>query len=714
MATPTSKPWTGEEALTFQDTPSNHPIIGKRQSLVATVDSLNIHDVLNFEWIEEISRPFQAEVLVRLTEKSKIPDNCIGKSAALTFKEADTQGLKDCRFWHGLISHFKEESPIDDFPLVRFRVVPEFWFLSLTKDSQIFNDMRTIDIIQDVLKKNKMTEVEIKNTSNGKDKRNFCVQYQESHFDFISRMAEEAGIFYFFKFSEKKHKLILADDGKEYQPLSEGHLTFNDNQTGGVSLFKHLQSFQRIQTATPTQFSTTDYCAKKPDDDLFSKTGRSESHLPDLSIYNYPGCFEKKPEGEKINKILLEAEEAQKVIFRGRSTNPLLSSGVKFKIKNHPGKSLNDADYVVLRIRHFYGTESAREDYHNVFEAILAKTPFRPRRLTEKPKAPLETAIVVGPKDKEIYTDADGRIKIKFHWDRRKDSEAPPDKRSCWVRVATGWAGSGWGMVSTPRIGQEVVVTFLNHDPDRPLIVGSVFNGIHEAPYVSKDPSQSGIKSHSTEKGTAETYNEIRLTDKKGEEEFYIQAEKKFSMLVKNAVEALVKDGGIKLTLEKGDTIFETKEGDVKITLTKGNSETTLSDGNLTQTLSKGNRTTKITGNDETKLTNGKQSVSISGGGYTLEVSGGDVLVNAKTGKMTFKAMGGFVFDSPTGKFTVKTMGIDLKATTNATMEGLQLALKGTVKASLEGTVQSEVKGTMVSAQGTAMTQVKGAMVMIN
>ncbi len=677
-------------------------------SIQVTIPGLKVHDVWRFEGREEISRPFQFYLWVRIELKEKVPNGLTQKPVGITLK--DKKG-GDIRFFHGIISSVTEpnSAPLKEgYRLVKIGVSSTFGLLQDTLDSQIFFQKTTLEIIEEVLRAHKV-DCENQVKSAGKKKRVFCVQYQESHFSFLSRLMEEEGIFYFFEFKAGKHTLIFMDE-IESCPSLGGKIRFWTNEVADKLYADSVCVFQKEQHLKPQKFSTNDYFFKKPEQKLLVKEGE-EGTIP-LSLYAYPGYFEERGPGAEIAKKRLASYECRKTLFAGQSTASKFSAGVTFTLTEH-GRL--DGAYVLMGVSHFYGLDDAAKDiWENTFEAIPKKTTFRPLFVTPRPVAVQETATVVGPSGDEIYTDEYGRIKVKFHWDTR---DVKADERSDWIRVAYGWAGHGWGVVQTPRIGQEVVVTFLNHDPDRPLVVGCVYNGTHKPPYVTEDPTKSTVKSHSTKKGTAENYNEFRFTDKKGEEEVYLQAEKKLQMLVKNAVIALVKEGGIKVTLDKGDTTFESKDGNYSFTLDKGNSKTTLKQGNMEILLDKGNRTTKIKGNDETTITSGKGSLAITGGGYTVKISGGDVSIET-TGQFKVTAAKGVSFSTPQDfavkcrSFSITAMqGFDCKATSTINFQGSTISAKG-MNMNLQG-MQTNIKGMNIQIQG-AMTSIKGAMVMVN
>ncbi len=704
----------------------NHLFIGsktlsKSENIIISSPDLKVHDVLRFEGKEHLSKPFSFELYMRLEKNAKIPNDITGKPLSIRLQDSKKTLL---RFFHGIILWVEEmeEAPPDEFRWMNLGVCSLFEMLSLTEDTRIFSEMTASQIIEKILKENSV-DFENKTTATGKEKREFCVQYKESHFHFVSRLMEEEGMFYFFTFKENKHILILCDDVKHYEVFKED-LSFHKSTLQNTLFSNHIWRFKQRQRKVLQSISLTDYWFEKPDQDLLVKK-EGPKGSPSLERYDYPGRFGEKSPGENIANRRLEAAEALKSVCKGLSSAPALSAGVKFKLTKHPQDALN-ASYAILSIHHFYGLDrNGNPVVHNTFQAIPEKTPFRPLETTPKPFASQDTAKVMGPKGEEVYRDKYGRIKVKFHWDRRPEKDVKDEERSCWIRVASSWAGNGWGALYTPRIGQEVVVTFLNNNPDRPLVIGCVYNGTHLPPYAD-DPAKSTLKSHSTKQGQDENFNEIRFTDEKGKEEIFLQAEKDAHILIKDSVKTEIKGntetkisgdrhviigadleqaakdkgkGDDFLTLEKGTRTIELKGS-------SGHLKTLIADGNKTLQIKKGNdETTLDHGNLTLSLKSGTQETTIKGGGYTLKVTGGDITMTT-TGKLKVDAKQGISF-STMGTFSVDCMKFDVKSKTD-------LSLSATINLTAEGKVQSTLKGAMANVQGQAMTQVKGAMVMLN
>jgi type VI secretion system secreted protein VgrG len=374
-----------------------------------------------------------------------------------------------------------------------------------------------------------------------------------------------------------------------------------------------------------------------------------------------------------------------------------------------------------------YGSSAAGSSYSNVFTCIPASVPFRPPRTTPKPMVQgLQTAVVTGPGGEEIYVDKYGRVKVQFFWDRKGKKD---DKSSCWIRVVEQWAGKNWGFVCNPRIGQEVIVDFLEGDPDRPLITGRVYNASQMPPYNLPDNlTQSGIKSRSSKGGSPTNFNEIRFEDKKGSEEVYVHAEKDFNRVVENndtlkvgfdkkdkgdqtvqvfnnqglAVGASGCDDGsqtIKIWNNQALTVGndQAKDGSQTITIYKDRTET-VKTGNESVTIEQGNRTVTVQqGNDTHEISQGNRAVTIDMGNDTLTIKMGNQTTKLNLGASSTEAMQSIELKVGQNSIKIDQMGI--------TLSGMMVKV--------QGQIQTQVQGTMVQVSGDAMTQISGGITMI-
>jgi len=414
--------------------------------------------------------------------------------------------------------------------------------LSLTTNCKIFQNKTVVDIIKVVFNEYEFTDFEDKTTGKYKE-RVYCFQYTETAFNFVSRLMEEEGIFYFFEHKKGKHTLILTDDLDAHKTCAN----WTEAEIGN-SLIKTCTVEQVI---TSNKYAVNDYNFETPSVNLTSSAGSPKGST--YRLYEYPAKYDVTSDGEGISKKRLEASVLPTKFITGESTYRTFNAGYKFKLKNHQKQDLNK-EYVFYSV----SINVTQTDYWNSFKAFPADTPFRPVIKTPKPKIyGTQTAIVVGKSGEEIWTDKYGRIKIQFYWDQDGKND---ENSSCWVRVTQIWAGKSWGTLFTPRIGAEVIVSFLEGDPDRPIITGPVYNAIQTVPYqLPSDMNKSAILTRSTKKGSAG--NEIRFDDTKDSEELYVHAQKDMNTVVENQRTSTIKESNEILTVEKGNRTIKINKG---------------------------------------------------------------------------------------------------------------------------------------------------------
>jgi type VI secretion system secreted protein VgrG len=488
---------------------------------------------------ESLSRLFSFELDLLSADPEIKFDKIIGQKVRIRVR----LGKEKERFFHGIISRFMQTG--SDVGLANYRatMVPALWFLTRTADCRIFQSKKVPDIIQEIFKENGVTDIKTVLKASY-EPRDYCVQYRETDFNFVSRLMEQYGMFYFFEHEEKKHTLVLSDDLSAHQPCPE-QPEVSWNPHGSDNLDEDvITSLQWEETFRFGMYAVTDYNFETPSTSLRAevKTQIDVGGNSKYEIYDYPGEYGKKAEGDGIAKIRMQEEEAQYKVISGNGTARVFTSGYKFTLQDYVRKDVN-GDYVLTQVQHVASVGSTytigaagggkEGDYSNSFTCIPAKRPFRPPQVTPKPmvKGP-QTAMVVGKSGEEIWTDKYGRVKVQFHWDRYGTMN---ESSSCWVRVSQNWAGKNWGAMFIPRIGQEVIVEFLEGDPDQPIITGRVYNAEQMPPYeLPANQTQSGIKSRSSKGGSPGNFNEIRLEDKKGGEQIYIHGEKDWTIDIKN------------------------------------------------------------------------------------------------------------------------------------------------------------------------------------
>jgi len=473
--------------------------------------------------VEGVSRPFEFTLELLSEDAGITAADLLRKPVAIELQLPN----EETRTVHGLVRRFVQLGRHQQLTAYRAEVVPWLWFLSLSSDCRIFQKQSVPQIVEGVFRDLGCTDFALR--LHGRyQPRGYCVQYRESHLDFVSRLLEEEGIAYFFEHEAGRHTLVLADAPSEFRPCPNAAvlpMAFTDDDRVLQDCVTRLEA---ERSACLGQVTLADYDALQPRLDLRTSIGGDGPRLGEA--YDYPGGYRLRDEGERYARVRLEERHALGAVVRGTSTSAALCSGTRFELQEHYSDALN-GPYTVLEVRH----EARAGDrgtwgrgayaYHNTFIAVPFATPYRPPRTTPRPVVRgAQTAVVVGPRGEDIWTDRHGRIKVQFHWDRLGKND---EGSSCWVRVASPWAGKNWGAVHLPRIGQEVLVDFLEGDPDRPIVVGGVYNADQTPPFtLPADKTQSGLRSRSTLGGGPSDANELRFEDKRGEEEVLLHAQR--------------------------------------------------------------------------------------------------------------------------------------------------------------------------------------------
>ena len=643
-----------------------------------------------FSGQEAISSLFQFNLDLLAENRQNVTfDALLGQKVAIQVMLPDNQK----RYFHGIVSSFSQGGRDHLFTRYRAEMVPQFWLLTHKVQSRIFQNMTVPDILKKVLDGLEIVW-EIQGTFQPRD---YCTQYRESDFQFASRLMEEEGIYYFFKHSESSHKMVIANTPQSHPDLPGTAKIIYEEARGGTRDEERIYQWEKQQELRSGKYTLWDHCFELPKKHLEAEktiletvqAGKVAHKLKvggndQLEIYDYPGAYAQRFDGVDpgggdrsgdVNKIFedstrtvgirMQQEALLSMLISGASNCRHFVSGYKFNLTRHFNA---DGQYVITSCSHAAkhgfdtatGMDSSDSHYSNVFTCIPLALPFRPLRTAPRPFVRgSQTAVVVGPSGEDIFTDKYSRVKVQFHWDRQGKNNADS---SCWVRVGTPWAGNQWGIIHIPRIGQEVIVDFLEGDPDQPIVVGSVYNAEQMPPYKLPDnKTQSGIKSRSSLKGGSDDFNELRLEDKKGSEEIYFHAQKDFNRVVENDDSLKV---GHDQTIEiKNNRTEVVKEGNEKVTVEQGNRDVKISMGNETLKISMGNQQTNIDlGKSETEA---MQSIEL------------------KVGQSSVK---------------LDQMGVTIK--------GMMI--------SIEGQIQVQMKGMMTQIQGTAMLQEQGGIIMIN
>ncbi|MGA8658071.1 MAG: type VI secretion system tip protein TssI/VgrG [Chthoniobacterales bacterium] len=525
--------------------------------------------VTGFRGAEQLSHLFSFELDLVADNATQVDFNkIVGNEITLQIAIVGQGGSGQSRFINGICVRFSEGDRNEQFTSYSAEVVPKVWLLSRLARSRIFQQKSVPDILKAVLQ-----GFDCGFQLRGQyEPREYCVQYRETDLNFASRLMEEEGIYYFFEHSDGRHQMIVADTPQSHSDVP-GLTTVNyDVVVGGSKKADHVYSWEKTQALRASKYTLRDHTFEQPTQNLEAKenildsvqAGTVQHQLKDqanapLEIYDFPGGYADRFDGvspsggdqparlqkifednKRTVKLRMEAEALPSLTIEGSSLCSNFVAGHKFTLARHFD---GDGNYVLVSVTHdasigdAFRTGSTAFSYSNSFTCIPLQLPYRPERRTPKPFiAGFQSALVTGPAGKEIFTDKFGRVKVQFFWDREGKND---ENSSCWIRVAQSFAGKRWGSSFWPRLGQEVLVTFEEGDPDRPIIVGSVYNAEQMPPYLGdgldskhkNDPNVSGIKTNTTLGGVG--FNEIRFDDTKGKEQMFLHAEKNLDVRVK-------------------------------------------------------------------------------------------------------------------------------------------------------------------------------------
>jgi type VI secretion system secreted protein VgrG len=621
---------------------------------------------------EEMARLFEFNVLA-VSEPDAVIDlkALLGTKASVAL-ELPTGGPRQL---HGIVASAGFDGIVGRRPSYRLTLRPWLWMLTRRSDTRIFQNKTIEQILRDVFS---VYAADFEFDITARPQYEYCVQYRETDFNFVSRLMEEEGMYYFFTHTASQHKMVICDKmGKHAAFPGFAKVKFRDTHDASLD-FQAVEQWRSQFELPSSKYSHDDYNFLTSQQDLIvSETSGRTPQRAALEIYDPPGRYAVTGQGKRLAKIRMEEIDARFHRVSGSSFSVRgIAVGHRMRLEEHPRAAEND-EYVILTTRieaQYAGYEAGTGPTHFEcrFTALRAGETFRPDRITPKPIVPgPQTAEVVGPAGDEIHTDVHGRVKVQFHWDRlgKKDPQS-----SCFLRVASGWAGKAWGMISLPRIGQEVVVSFIEGDPDRPLITGRVYNDQQITPYLLPDnKTVSTIKSRSTLSGVAANFNELAFEDKIGEEFIRLHAEKDLVEIVKHDAHLRVDHDQFRIV--KGNV---TEKVDGSMHLTVG--------GNVTQHLG-GKVDLKIAKEVKAELEK-KLDVLIKE----------EVAVEAKSSLAL--TVGG---------------GADVKIGTELNVEaGTNIHIKSGANLIIESGTQITLKGAMVHIEASGICSIKGSMVHIN
>lgn len=650
---------------------------------------------------ERLSDLFRFE-LEMVSEESDIDFSAI-IGETVTVKIAMSDG-SNTRYINGMVTEFSQH---DSDPLLwTYRAVirPKFWLGTRKTDCRIFQDLSVTDIAEQLLGEIGVTDIAVE-TSSSYEAREYCVQYNETVFDFLNRLFEDEGIFYFFRHEDGKHTLVLADDADIHERcIGFDVATYRPDGHEGREDEDAIMQLSYAERVVTDHYATDDYNFETPSTDLATNADGDGSGS-DMEIYEYPGGYMAKSAGDGRANIRIQEFEAQSKSLSGRSYMKSFTAGYAFELIWHGREALND-EYVLGDVQ----IRAESDSFENAFTAFPKSLAYRPSRRSPLPRIPgTQTAVVTGKSGEEIWTDEFGRVKVQFHWDREGEQD---ENTSCWVRVAQGWAGKSWGSWFLPRIGMEVVVTFLEGDPDRPLITGCVYNGEQVQPYtLPDDQTKFTIKSNTSKGGGGS--NELRFEDLAGEEEVYLHAQKDWNTVVENERTTTIKEADDTVTIEKGNRTFEVQTGDETHTI--AGDRTLKVDGAQDHTTGDG-FTHNVTG-DYTLKVSGDLSIDVDGNitikaGKNITVKAGqNMTANAGQG-ITNEAGMNFTNKAGQNMTNQAAMNLDNKADMNLTNKGgMNVTDDAGMNLTLKSGMNTESKaGMSLKEEGGLSAEIKGGL----
>jgi type VI secretion system secreted protein VgrG len=528
----------GKEPFKNAEMYASRPSIGS--SMTRSITAITpLGDQLLFSSMsgrEELSRLFEFQVELLSESHTISPPALLGKSISLDIMTHN--GGK--RYLDGHCMRFAYLGNHGRFFKYQATVRPTLWYATRGSDMKIFQGDTVPEIIKKVLGKYPI-DLNVSKLTETYRKWDYCVQYRESDFNFVSRLMEHEGIYYFFEHSAGNHKMVLCDSIAAHKPFPgyasvpyyPPDATYSDNEKD------HFNSWLITQAVDPGTYVTTEHDFKKPNADLKLIQAEPKGHAnASYEIYDFPGGYTELGDGEHYSKVRMEALQHQheSVVgtghMRGAAPGYLLSLTNQKRSDQNRKYLVTACDYA-MRDNQYEADGSGSYDFQAQMSAIPSSDPYRPKRLTPKPHTSgPESAVIVGPPGEEIYTDEYGRAKVQFPWDRvgQKNQDS-----TCWIRISNPWAGSNFGAISLPRIGQEVLVDFINGDPDRPIITHRLYNANNMPPWaLPGNKTQSGILTRSSKGGDPGdgmkngigSANALRFEDMKGKEQLWLHAEK--------------------------------------------------------------------------------------------------------------------------------------------------------------------------------------------
>lgn len=664
---------------------------------------------------ERIGRLFQFDLELASADEQINFDDILGQNATISFHSP----FGEVRFFNGFVTSFSYAGREENFALYRAVLRPWCWFLTRTSDCRIFQEKTAPEIIEEVFREQGFTDFEV-SLSEPYRTWEYCVQYRETDFDFVSRLMEQEGIYYYFRHEDGKHTLILSDSYSSHEP-AEGYESVpyfppSDSRIRDKECISKWAVSREIQ---PGSCALNDYDFERPRADLEVKATIPRDHAQGgYEVYDYPGEYAETGDGEFYARKRIEEAQTRFEQIRGAGNACGLMAGALFQLTGFPRDDQN-REYLIVAVDHELtagefrsgaaGEENEKEIYECTIETLNSRQPYRSARTTPRPeiKGP-QTAVVVGKEGEEIWTDKYGRVKVQFPWDRQGKVD---EKSSCWLRVAQVWAGKNWGGIHIPRIGQEVIVEFLEGDPDRPIVTGCVYNDAVPPPYdLPGMATVSGFKSNSSKGG--EGFNELRFEDKKGEEQIFVHGEKNLDIRVKNdRYETIEHDRHLHVENDKVEHVDNNRNE----TVGADHIEEIAKDRHLKvagkEAIEVGDSRSVTVKGDVIEVFNANHSEQTKGEYYVVA---DDIIIEGKT-SITIKVGQSYIAIDSNGIRMETTGRLELEASSTVDItgaSGVAIDSPGTAEMTSSATT---IKGdATVSVSGGTLAEVKGGVVKIN
>ena len=681
---------------------------------------------------ERLGRPFDFHVdLLGKDANIKLSD-AIGRPLTVAL----SMGSATPRYFNGIITHFSQVGWTGDLFRYSARVQSWLWLLTRTTNSRIFQQQdypTLLDVLEEIFDEHGFSgDVDDSGIDKGQHLcPEFLVQYNESDYAFVCRILERAGIYFSFDHADGKHTLVMHEGIAQKPVPGYETIPFYSPGSGSASPDRDHQFIQAWSMSVEVRagaYVAKEFDFEQPATPLLS-AARSATDNPygDQEMFEFPSRYIDKDERQRYVQRRLEEQQLSYEIADGMGNARGITPGKLFSLTDHPTLDQNrkylviGAAYVLTQSTNATSADDGADEFTCHLTAVDAAVVFRTPVTTPRPRVQgPQTAIVTGPENEEIWTDKYGRVKVQFHWDRLTGGD---ENSSCWVRVSQVWAGAKWGAMHIPRIGQEVIVDFLEGDPDQPIITGRVYNKSQMPPYdLPGNQTQSGIKSRSTPKGTPSNFNEIRFEDKKGHEELFIQAERAQTTLVKGS-QSISVGGDRSVSVTGKETIDVKKTRTTTVTLKETEhfkdaremnvdlTDTETITGKMTGTYKAGRELT-VTQFDDTTVNGGNKNTTVHGQ-FNI------------TADEHFKVMQGGDQLYINGQFYVESVGevqlknkqsqIDLNAGVLKITSATEITLTcGSSSISLKSDGTITVSGVKVTVTGTAEVDVNGAQVKLN